>query len=122
VQPGAGPRPDARAGPAALPAEAVAALADRAGSGKIIGWAMDDNYKTPLITEAVKMAAQNTRLPEGAVFHSDRGSNDTSAEFAAELEKLGIRQSVGRTGICYDNALAESVNGTLKMELVHRTA
>jgi putative transposase len=83
---------------------------------------MDDNYKTPLITEAVKMAAQNTRLPEGAVFHSDRSSNDTSAEFAAELEKLGIRQSVGRTGICYDNALAESVNGTLKMELVHRTA
>ena len=89
---------------------------------KIIGWAMDDNYKTPLITEAVTMAARNTRLPEGAVFHSDRGSNYTSAEFAGELEKLGICQSVGRTGICYDNALAESVNGTLKVELVHRTA
>ena len=59
--------------------------------------------------EAVKMAARNIRLPEGAVFHSDRGSNYTSAEFAGELEKLGIRQSVGRTGICYDNALAESV-------------
>jgi putative transposase len=88
---------------------------------KIIGWAMDDNYKTPLITEAVKMAARNTRLPEGAIFHSDRGSNYTSAEFAGELEKLGICQSVGRTGICYDNALAESVNGTLKVELVHRT-
>jgi putative transposase len=89
---------------------------------KIIGWAMDDNYKTPLITRAVKMAARNIKLPEGAVFHSDRGSNYTSAEFAGELEKLGIRQSVGRTGICYDNALAESVNGTLKVELVHRTA
>jgi len=36
-------------------------------------------------------------------------------------EELGIRQSVGRTGICFDNALAESVNGTLKVELVHRT-
>jgi putative transposase len=89
---------------------------------KIIGWAMDDNYKTPLITEAVKMAARNVCLPEDAVFHSDRGSNYTSAEFAGELEKLGIRQSVGRTGICYDNALAESVNGTLKVELVHRTS
>ena len=89
---------------------------------KIVGWAMNDNYKTPLITEAVKMAARNVRLPEGAIFHSDRGSNYTSAEFAGELEKLGICQSVGRTGICYDNALAESVNGSLKVELVHRTA
>jgi putative transposase len=87
----------------------------------IVGWAMDDNYKTPLITDAVKMAARNVRLPEDAVFHSDRGSNYTSAEFAGELRKLGIRQSVGRTGICFDNALAESVNGTLKVELVHRT-
>jgi putative transposase len=89
---------------------------------KIIGWAMDDNYKTPLITAAITMAARNLDLPEGAIFHSDRGSNYTSAKFADELKKLGIRQSVGRTGICYDNALAESVNGTLKVELVYRTA
>ena len=88
---------------------------------KIVGWAMDDNYRTPLITDAITMAARNLSLPEGAVFHSDRGSNYTSAEFAGELERLGIRQSVGRTGICFDNALAESVNGTLKVELVHRT-
>jgi putative transposase len=88
---------------------------------KIIGWAMDDNYKTPLITEAIRMAARNLDLPEGAVFHSDRGSNYTSGEFAKELKELKIRQSVGRTGICFDNALAESVNGTLKVELVYRT-
>ncbi len=87
----------------------------------IVGWAMDDNYKTPLITAAITMAARNADLPEGAIFHSDRGSNYTSAEFAGALESLGIRQSVGRTGICFDNALAESVNGTLKVELVHRT-
>ena len=74
---------------------------------KVIGWAMDDNYKTPLITAAIEMAARNVDLPEGAIFHSDRGSNYTSAEFAAALEGLGIRQSVGRTGICYDNALAQ---------------
>src|SRR6202034_4407901 len=87
----------------------------------VVGWAMDDNYKTPLITSAVKMAARNVELPARAVFHSDRGSNYTSAEFAGILEELGIRQSVGRTGICYDNALAESFNGTLKVERVHRT-
>jgi putative transposase len=89
---------------------------------KIAGWAMDDNYRTPLIADAIRMAARNLDLPEGAVFHSDRGSNYTSAGFAGELRELGIVQSVGRTGICYDNALAESVNGTLKVELVHRTA
>jgi putative transposase len=65
---------------------------------KVVGWAMDDNYKTPLICSAIEMAARNLDLPEGALFHSDRGSNYTSAEFAAVLERLGIRQSVGRTG------------------------
>jgi transposase InsO family protein len=88
---------------------------------KVAGWAMDDNYRTPLITSAIEMAARNLGLPADAVFHSDRGSNYTSAEFAAALERLGISQSVGRTGICYDNALAESFNATLKVERVHRT-
>jgi transposase InsO family protein len=82
---------------------------------------MDDNYRAPLITSAIEMAARNLGLPADAVFHSDRGSNYTSAEFAAALERLGISQSVGRTGICYDNALAESFNATLKVERVHRT-
>lgn len=67
---------------------------------KIIGWAMDDNYKTPLIADAIEMAARNLDLPEGAVFHSDRGSNYTSAKFASVLQRIGIKQSVGRTGIC----------------------
>ena len=99
----------------------LAAVIDCA-TRKIAGWAMDDNYKTPLISRAIEMAARNLDLPEGAIFHSDRGSNYTSAEFAKTLKKLGIKQSVGRTGICYDNALSESVNGTLKNELVYRTA
>ena len=88
---------------------------------KVVGWAMDDNYKTPLITAAIEMAARTVDLPADAIFHSDRGSNYTSAEFAAVLEQLGIRQSVGRTGICFDNALAESFNAALKVERVHRT-
>jgi putative transposase len=88
---------------------------------KVVGWAMDDHYKTPLITAAVKMAARNLDLPRDAVFHSDRGSNYTSAEFAGVLNALGIQQSVGRTGICFDNALAESFNAAVKVERVHRT-
>lgn len=89
-------------------------------SRKIIGWAMADNYKTPLIQEAIRMAARNLPLPPDAIFHSDRGSNYTSEEFAKTLKNLGIRQSVGRTGICYDNSLAESTNGAVKVELVNR--
>lgn len=81
---------------------------------------MDDNYKTPLIQQAIRMAAANLRLPAGAIFHSDRGSNYTSQDFADTLAELGIRQSVGRTGICYDNSLAESTNGAIKVELVNR--
>ncbi|MDQ4032573.1 MAG: IS3 family transposase [Actinomycetota bacterium] len=87
----------------------------------VIGWAMDDNYKTPLISAAITMAARNHSLEPGAIFHSDRGSNYTSAQFAATLAALDLRQSVGRTGICFDNAMAESFFDTLKNELVHRT-
>lgn len=90
-------------------------------SKKIVGWAIDDNYKTPLIENAIEMAARNCSLAPNAIFHSDRGSNYTSSQFAATLNKLNIRQSVGRTGICYDNALAESFNAALKNERVHRT-
>ena len=67
------------------------------------------------------MAARNVTLPDGAIFHSDRGSNYTSEAFARALADMGVRQSVGRTGICYDNAMAESFFATLKNELVHRT-
>ena len=89
---------------------------------EVVGWAMDDNYRTPLIAAAVHMAARNYTLTDGAIFHSDRGSNYTSAEFVETLRELNIRQSVGRTGICYDNAMAESFNASLKVERVHRTA
>ena len=87
----------------------------------VVGYAMDDNYKTPLIADAIRKAARNITLPDDAIFHSDRGSNYTSEAFARALADLGIRQSVGRTGICYDNAMAESFFATLKNERVHRT-
>jgi putative transposase len=87
----------------------------------VVGWAMADHYRTPLIDAAITMAARNHNLAAGAIFHADRGSNYTSAQFSATLKRLGIRRSVGRTGICYDNAMAESFFAALKNERVHRT-
>ena len=65
---------------------------------KVVGYAMDDNYKTPLIIEAVRIAARNLTFARDAIFHSDRGSNYTSASFAAALVEHGVRQSVGEPG------------------------
>ncbi len=90
-------------------------------SKKVIGWAMDDNYQTPLIVAAIQRAARNQILAAGAIFHSDRGSNYTSYDFGTALTALGISRSVGRTGICYDNAMAESFFAALKNERVNRT-
>ena len=67
------------------------------------------------------MAARNYPLAANAIFHSDRGSNYTSQQFARTLKKHDLRQSAGRTGICYDNAMAESFFAALKNERVHRT-
>jgi putative transposase len=86
-----------------------------------IGWAVGDNYGTPLIQQAIEMGARNYPLAESAIFHSDRGSNYTSREFAGTLKMHNLRQSVGRTGTCYDNAMAESFFAALKNECVHRT-
>jgi putative transposase len=87
----------------------------------VIGWAVDDHYKTSLIEQAIEMAARGYRLADEAIFHSDRGSNYTSRQFAETLRRFNLRHSVGRTGICYDNAMAESFNAALKNELVYRT-
>jgi putative transposase len=86
----------------------------------VVGWAMADHYKTSLIEAAIDMAATNVRIALDAIFHSDRGSNYTSYDFAKKLKELGIRQSVGRTGVCYDNAMAESFFGALKNESLNR--
>ena len=91
-------------------------------SKMVVGYATADHMKTSLIIEAIDMAARNNTLAKGAIFHSDRGCQYTSVEFRARLRTLHIRPSVGRTGVCWDNAMAESFNGALKNELVHRTA
>ena len=87
----------------------------------VIGWATADHMKTTLISDAIDMAARNTDLLEGCIFHSDKGSQYTSREFRGKLAEKRIRPSHGRTGVCWDNSLAESFFGALKNELVHRT-
>lgn len=89
---------------------------------KVVGYAMADHLRTSLIIEALEMAAGRITIrPKVTIFHSDRGCQYTSQEFADVTDELGIRRSLGRTGTCYDNAWAESFNGTLKNERVNRT-
>ncbi len=87
---------------------------------EVIGYAMDEHYQTPLISRAIRNAARNRELADDAIFHSDRGSNYMSAEFAVTLKQFGLRRSSGRTGICWDYAMAESIFGALKNERVSR--
>ncbi|MFG2979611.1 integrase core domain-containing protein [Streptomyces sp. NPDC048331] len=56
------------------------------------------------------------------IFHSDRGSESTSRKFRSACRKLGVTQSMGRVGSCFDNAVSEAFNSVLKVEYVHRHA
>jgi putative transposase len=87
-----------------------------------IGYAMADHMRTELAIDALDMAARNYPLTKDAIFHSDRGSQYMSQDFADDATKLGLRRSVGRTGVCWDNAQAESFNAAVKVERVNRTA
>lgn len=88
---------------------------------EVIGYAMADHMRASLVGDALEMAARNHTLAARCIFHSDRGTQYTSTDFAAKLGELGLRQSLGRTGCCYDNALAESFFAALKNERVYRT-
>lgn len=91
-------------------------------SKRVVGYAMADHMRTELVADALCMAARNCELVPGVtIFHSDRGSQYLSTEYAELTAELQILRSVGRTGICYDNAWAESFNATLKNERVYRT-
>src|SRR5699024_7153094 len=90
-------------------------------SKKVVGWSIADHMRTELVEDALRNAAQTTRIEPGATFHSDRGSVYTSADYRALVTKLGMRSSMGKTGVCWDNSLAESFFAALKNERVHRT-
>ncbi|MGD8201637.1 IS3 family transposase [Ornithinimicrobium sp. W1679] len=87
----------------------------------VVGWSMAEHMRTDLICDAIDMAATNVDFTSGAVFHSDRGSQYSSEQFAKHLKAHGLTPSMGRTGVCWDNAMAESFFAALKNELVYRT-
>lgn len=87
----------------------------------VVGWQTAPHMRTSLITEALVMAHRGGYVAGGAVFHSDRGAQYTSAEFATAARQLDVRLSVGRTGQCWDNAVAESFFSMLKNEMYHRS-
>lgn len=90
-------------------------------SKKVVGWSIADHMRTELVADALRNAAQTTTIEPDAIFHSDRGSVYTSAEYRVLTTSLGVRSSMGRTGVCWDNAMAESFFSALKNERVHRT-
>lgn len=89
-------------------------------NNEVVGYAAAEHMRTELVVDALAMAYRNHQLEPGCIFHSDRGTQYTSAEFTAWLAAHNMRQSLSRTGICFDNALAESFNSILKVERVHR--
>lgn len=90
-------------------------------SKAVIGWSVADHMRTGLVIDALAMARRNHQLAQACIFHSDRGTQYTSAQLHDYLAKHNIRGSMGRTGICWDNALAESFFAALKNELAYRT-
>ena len=90
-------------------------------SKKVVGWSIADHMRTELVADALKNAAATTRIEPSAIWHSDRGSVYTSADFRALVAGLGMRSSMGRTGVCWDNSMAESFFSALKNERVYRT-
>ena len=89
---------------------------------EVLGWAIADHMRTELITDALHRAVRRRggRIPPGVIFHSDRGSQYTSGEYGLVCDMYKIRRSMGRRGVCYDNAAAESFFSTIKRELVNR--
>ena len=83
---------------------------------------MADPLRGELARDALVMAIRRRRPPRGLVRHSDRGVRYASKPYRAVLARHGITQSMSRKGDCLDNAPMESLFGSLKTELVHRTA
>jgi transposase InsO family protein len=87
---------------------------------KVVGWSADNHMRTSLVTDALSMAIERQRPGVGqTVIHSDRGSQYTSERFRDLALANGLIPSVGHTGVCFDNAMAESFNATVKKELIH---
>lgn len=88
------------------------------GTRRVVGWAVANHMREELVEQALKDALKRRGCPKDVVFHSDRGSVYTSRAFQAFCEHNHVRHSVGRTGVCWDNAVAESYFATYKRSLI----
>jgi transposase InsO family protein len=91
-------------------------------SRRVVGFALADHLRTELIAGALSNAVAARDPEPGVIFHSDRGCQYTSAAYAALADECQVALSVGRTGQCWDNALAESFFSSLKGELIDARA
>ncbi|EOK5356877.1 DDE-type integrase/transposase/recombinase, partial [Escherichia coli] len=84
-----------------------------------VGWRVSSSMETTFVLDALEQALW-ARRPSGTVHHSDKGSQYVSLAYTQRLKEAGLLASTGSTGDSYDNAMAESINGLYKAEVIHR--
>lgn len=91
---------------------------------RIVGWRVSRSMHTDFVLDALEQAlyARQPERDDALIHHSDRGSQYVSIRYTERLAEAGIEPSVGSKGDSYDNALAETINGLYKAELIHRSA
>ena len=90
---------------------------------RIVGWRVSSSMRTDFVLDALEQALYDRQPDQNAlIHHSDRGSQYVSILYTERLAQAGIEPSVGSRGDSYDNALAETINGLYKAELIHRRA
>ncbi|MFA0925198.1 IS3 family transposase, partial [Xanthomonas fragariae] len=90
---------------------------------RIVGWKVSQTAHTDFVLDALEQALHARRPTEGGlIHHSDRGVQYVSIRYTERLADAGIEPSVGSVGDSYDNALAETINGLYKAEVIHRRA
>lgn len=89
---------------------------------RIVGWRVSSSAHAGFVLDALEQAVHDRRPVKamGLVHHSDRGSQYLSIRYSERLQEAGIEPSVGSVGDSYDNALAETINGLYKAEVIHR--
>ena len=91
---------------------------------RIVGWRVSSSMRTDFVLDALEQAlyARQPERDNSLIHHSDRGSQYVSIRYSERLAEAGVEPSVGSKGDSYDNALAETINGLYKAELIHRRA
>lgn len=87
---------------------------------RIVGWKVSSSMTTDFVLDALEQALQARQREGELIHHSDRGSQYVSIRYSERLAEAGVEPSVGSVGDSYDNALAETINGLYKAEVIHR--